>query len=401
MENYTDFVTQVTSAYRHLYDFVQLRTHPLADALIDTSKLTPKERSWELHQLLLDIIDELSLGESSPTNSGEWRRHKLMVMRYVNALEPQQVADQLSISRRQYYREHSLALETLAEILWERRRKVVTMTPTERSEMLQVEMVRLSQNEQRAPVIEVLESVLALLRKLMDDNAIHARLFFPLRLPVVAISRSVLRQVLMSILGTLAKEMQEAVFEFSTDLSPSELTLAIKIVSTGQIPAWEGTEWYMTVHDMLAINQGSLTVKSEHSGIWTFALTLPLSREHTILAIDDNIDMLALYERYLTPHGYRVLTAQTADVAFDFVRLTQPFAILLDLMMPDHDGWELLQSLVTQAATTHIQVIVCSVLNQRDLALRLGASGFIQKPVTEQSLLSVLSDLQQSPEYGR
>ncbi len=401
MGNYMDFVAQVTSAYRHLYDFVQLRTHPLADALIDTSKLTPKERSWELHQLLLGVIDELSLGDSSPINSGEWRRHKLMVMRYINALEPQQVADQLSISRRQYYREHTLAIETLAEILWERRRKVATTPPSGRAEMVQIEVARLSQNEQSAAVIEVVDAVLGLLRNLMHDNAICTQVNFPPRLPVVGISRSLLRQVLMSILGTLAKEMHDALFEFSAHLSPSELTLLIDIGSNVQIPAWEGTEWFTTVHEMLAVNQGNLIVKSERSGVCTFALTLSISREHTILAIDDNIDMLALYERYLTPHGYRVLTAQTADVAFDFVRLTQPFAILLDLMMPDHDGWELLQSLVSQAATAHIQVIVCSVLNQRDLALRLGAAGFIQKPITEQSLLSVLSDLQQSLQYGR
>ena len=401
MENFTDFVAQVTSAYRHLYDFVQLRTHPLADLLLDTSALSPKERSWELHQLLLKVIDELSLGDSSPTNSGEWRRHKLMVMRYVNALEPQQVADRLAISRRQYYREHTLALEALAQILWERRCKVALQSPTGRAEMVQIEVARLSQSQQSAAVVEVVDAVLGLLHNLMVDNAIRTKLNFPPRLPIVDISRSLLRQILMSILGTLSKEMYDALLEFSAHLSPLDLTLAIDVIPTGQLPIWEGTEWFTTACEMLAVDHGNLTVKSGPSGMWTFALTLPISREHTILAIDDNADMLALYERYLTPHGYRVLTAQTSEVAHDFVRLTQPFAVLLDLMMPDHDGWELLQSFVSQVATAHIQVVVCSVLNQRELALRLGAAGFIQKPITEQSLLSVLTDLQQNLEYGR
>ncbi len=399
MDNPTDFVALVTSAYQHLYDFVQLRTDPLVDVLIDGAELTSKERSWRLHRLLLDVIEELSPGDSAPVNSREWRRHKLMVLRYVNALDPQQVADRLAISRRQYYREHATALEDVAAILWERQRDVTAPVLTGRAQMLQVEVARLSQNEQRADVIEVVDAVLALLRRLLDENAIRTRLNFPPRLPVVGISRSLLRQVLMGLLGTLAKEMREAIFDFSAQLTPSQMALTLEVVSADPPPAWADEDWFVTVREMLLVNQGDIVITPGRGGAWTFALRLPLSREHTILAIDDNADVLALYDRYLTPHGYRVLTAQTAEVAHELVRQARPFALLLDLMMPDHDGWELLQGFVSPSATAHIPVIVCSVLKQRDLALALGAAGFIEKPITEQVLLSVLVDLRRSLEH--
>ena len=63
-------------------------------------------------------------------------------------------------------------------------------------------------------------------------------------------------------------------------------------------------------------------------------------------------------------------------------------------MMPDQDGWDVLQILSTQPNTSHIPVIVCSVLRQEDLALSLGASAFLLKPITRHDLLSRLEELQ-------
>lgn len=380
----------VNSAYQHLYDFAQLRTHPLGDVLIG-GELSSKERSWQLHRLLIEVIEELSPGSSTPLYTREWRRHKLMVMRYVNALNPQQVAEQLAISRRQYYREHALALEAIAEILWQGGSQVPS--ESNREALFRSEVVRIAQNEQRADVIEVVAAVIALLQKLMDENAITVCLNLPPRLPVVSAARSLLRQVVMGLLGYLVNTVHDATFDFSVSLTHSELILRLNVTSTG-LPRWhDGDEWLVSLRDMLTVNEARIALVSLGEDTALFELTLPVSREHTVLAVDDNADMLALFERYLIPHGYRVLTAQNADTALELVRHTQPFVLLLDLMMPDQDGWELLQTLVTQAATRDVPVIVCSVLKQKDLALALGAFGFIEKPITERILIDSLEEL--------
>ena len=57
MDSRSDFVALVSSAYQHLYDFVQLRTQALGDLLL-VSELSSKERSWQLHRLLIDVIDD-------------------------------------------------------------------------------------------------------------------------------------------------------------------------------------------------------------------------------------------------------------------------------------------------------------------------------------------------------
>src|SRR5215510_12622612 len=113
-----EFSDQLAQAYHHLYDLVKLRTHPLTGLLIDDPSLTPKERSWQFHRLLIDLIDELAPAQNAPIHSREWRSHRIMMRRYVDALTPRQVAEELSLSRRQYFREQASALESAADVLW-------------------------------------------------------------------------------------------------------------------------------------------------------------------------------------------------------------------------------------------------------------------------------------------
>jgi CheY-like chemotaxis protein len=71
----------------------------------------------------------------------------------------------------------------------------------------------------------------------------------------------------------------------------------------------------------------------------------------------------------------------------------QPIAVLVDLMMPGQDGWDLLRALSQRDDTRRLPVIVCSVLQQRELALALGATAYITKPVNSVALVSLLRDI--------
>ncbi len=126
-----------------------------------------------------------------------------------------------------------------------------------------------------------------------------------------------------------------------------------------------------------------------------FDVQLPAGPERTVLVVDDNEDVLELFRRYLSPHHYHVVTAQTAEDALALARRLQPYAITLDLMLPDQDGWDMLQVLLNQPDTGHIPIIVCTVLKQKELALSLGATAFLEKPVSESALLSALEALEE------
>src|SRR5262249_17505864 len=124
-----------------------------------------------------------------------------------------------------------------------------------------------------------------------------------------------------------------------------------------------------------------------------FDVLLPVRSRRTVLVVDDNVDVLELFERYLGLHDFQPVTVRTADEALAQARRLKPYAITLDLMMPDQDGWDLLQAFLNRPETQHIPIIVCSVLRQKELALSLGATAFLEKPISEQALLSVLNAL--------
>jgi len=130
------------------------------------------------------------------------------------------------------------------------------------------------------------------------------------------------------------------------------------------------------------------TLSGETQPLW---LWLPYHAETVVLVVDDNEELFALFQRYAGDHPYQLIHAQSVDQALQLVQSNPPDVITLDLMMPNRDGWELLQTLRADPTTTHIPVIVCSVLEDPDLALSLGAQMYLKKPVGADDLLQALA----------
>ncbi|HLF01425.1 MAG TPA: response regulator, partial [Anaerolineales bacterium] len=74
-------------------------------------------------------------------------------------------------------------------------------------------------------------------------------------------------------------------------------------------------------------------------------------------------------------------------------RALRPDIVLLDVLMPHHDGWQVLSELKDHPDTHDIPVIVCSILTEREKALRLGATDYLIKPILDVDLVSALSRL--------
>jgi len=77
----------------------------------------------------------------------------------------------------------------------------------------------------------------------------------------------------------------------------------------------------------------------------------------------------------------------------DALAAMTPDLILLDVLMPQQDGWRLLQGLKTQEDTATIPVVICSVLGQSDLATALGAAAVVQKPISEEVLVATVGQI--------
>jgi len=130
-----------------------------------------------------------------------------------------------------------------------------------------------------------------------------------------------------------------------------------------------------------------------HPHVLTVTLVLSVARQVPVLMIDDNADTLQLFERYLSQSRYRFIGVRDPGQALDLIEELAPQVVLLDVMLPGVDGWELLGRLREHPRTRAVPVLVCTILPQEQLALTLGAAAFIRKPVSREGLLAALDPL--------
>lgn len=114
---------------------------------------------------------------------------------------------------------------------------------------------------------------------------------------------------------------------------------------------------------------------------------IPLKTSQTILVVDDDSAAVSLLSQPLTQAGFKVVSTNDPRQALDLARRHQPFLITLDLIMPEMDGWEVLQALKTDSQVQDIPVVIISVSEDLQTGLALGAVGYLTKPVDSSRLL--------------
>jgi CheY-like chemotaxis protein len=110
----------------------------------------------------------------------------------------------------------------------------------------------------------------------------------------------------------------------------------------------------------------------------------------TILIVDDESAMRDALISELAAEGYSVIAAGGGKEGLRLARDVKPDAIILDVIMPDLDGWTVLRSLKQDDATCDIPVILATVLGDREMGLALGATEHLTKPIDGEALIRVL-----------
>lgn len=387
----SEFYDLVIKAYHSLYDFAYLKNHPLNKFLIEDNTLQLKERGWQMHNLLLETLEDLRPADVAPSLSKEWRWYRLVTLRYVEVLQPQAVADQLSISRRQYYREHATAMEKVAELLWERCHFEAS---SNYGEAMKSELMRMSQHDPYAELYEVIRRALLTLEKLFYDKHLTTEMMLSAEIPVASVGHHLLRQVILGLLGIIAENTTSNHVKFSSHIADNAAHALIHL-QTPCLVDREAIEAQLSVfREMLHVAQADVALLLDETAQFIgFELVLPIDYDVTVVVVDDNEDALALYKRFLTPHRYQVVSTTNANEVLSLVLRTYPDVIILDLMMPNQDGWDLLQLFSNHPETATIPIVICSVLKQQQLALSLGAKAFLEKPFNESALLATLSEV--------
>jgi CheY-like chemotaxis protein len=111
--------------------------------------------------------------------------------------------------------------------------------------------------------------------------------------------------------------------------------------------------------------------------------------QETILVIDDDPSVRDLMSRFLTKLDFHVVAAANGEEGFRLAKQIRPLLITLDVVMPECDGWTLLNRLKSDSELAEIPVIMVTVVDNEARGLGLGASNYLIKPV-ERDRLAVL-----------
>ncbi|MBI2941678.1 MAG: response regulator, partial [Chloroflexi bacterium] len=417
------FSRYIQEVLPRLHDRSFLVSHPLA-RLLSPSGLPPYADA--LRRRLLDAIEGVKPSQPGPTHQASWRRYHQLRLRYVDGKGFLETAKELGISPRQASRDHWQAIQAVAVLLWsqyavasaigdqrvvaeDRDEAVTTGDPVDSGlePGLERELRHLiaagTGVEAPTDVEETVRGAAAILEPLAASRGVALEVSFPDTLSPVVVGRTLLRQALINIISFCIKRNAQARVTISGADTSRGVIVRLQVrprqrngpVSGSTTDVSSDLETLLAVGRRLLAEQGGVVeLGMESSGEPAVSLLLPSAQLLSVLVVDDNPDIIRLFRRYLADArngtGYRLIQASTGEGAVELALEMKPDVIILDVMMPSQDGWEILQRLRGHEGTRRIPVVVCSILPEKDLALSLGVQDFLLKPVTRSGLLAVL-----------
>lgn len=341
-------------------------------------------------------LESLKPTPDMPPSARARRIYEVLSCRYLQALTQEATAERLGITARHLRREQREAVLVLARRLIERQdhrarsggqaRESTTGLPALREQVRQ-ELAALEQSapDSVADVGEAVRAAVALERTRTARLGISVTVAdIPERLAVAA-HPSMLRQVLVMALGLLATQAAGGAIAIQArrEGNQAALTLRARPVAQGADPDT------CLLSEMLAAQDGTLEVTHSDDAL-SARIILPTADDVTVLVVDDNQDLVHFYRRYTAGTRYRIVHVPAGKNAMAAIETSSPGVIVLDVMLPDMDGWELLAHLYEHPTTRAIPVVVCSVIREEELALELGAVVYVPKPVHRGDLLAAL-----------
>ncbi|MHB0878976.1 MAG: ATP-binding response regulator [Anaerolineae bacterium] len=395
-----EFVAQVTEALRHLYEPSALVRSPLAARLLPPDPSADR-RARLLRALLLETVESLNPGPRVPFRSLSARSYQALHLHYVQGHTVEDVGRLLALSLRQAYRDIRKGESDLATLLWQRRQP----EPQARQPGLESSPNRTVQQEvERLPLHPADVSLLRAIEQAAEPLAVlaaRAGVDLSVRLPgdySVRVDLDALRQCLTAFLSCAVQACEPGRGQIAVTAAAGtgrDTTVTVDLVSRPlRAGGLEGLVHLVTLAHTLADALGGVVdddTAGRSEAHWR--LRLPLSRPNSVMVIDDNEGMPALFRRYLSDSGYTVVGVQNAHEGLLLAQERPPSAIVLDIIMPGTDGWAVLAQLKANPVTADVPVIVCSVFNDPGLAGSLGAAACLCKPVSQATLLRVLDEV--------
>lgn len=423
------FLKLLRADLNHLYDADHLRQSPLLDLFGLSSRF---DAPFALQGMLIAAIEGLRPAKSDPAASHYWRIYQILNIRYIQQAGQEEVATQFGMSVRHARREQQAALEFLGAKLWNefhltQEKPLAEITAgsggrnkpedasredalrgdalredASREDALREDAVQMiSENELTwlkaeglaAPVdfSLLLPQILDLVEPLARQIGVSISLREEIVLPLLAVRWVVLRQAMINLITLAIQVASDRLVEIDAQMQGDFLHVQVssQIGDSFDRRFEEQQASLDLIRRMIEIFHGQMWVEISPP-LFHAHLLLPAVKAIKVLVVDDNPDFLQLMQRFTENTRYQLTGIQDPAAALSTARQEQPDIIVLDVMMPDIDGWQVLRELKQDDLANKARIVVCTVFAQKDLGFSLGADDFAQKPISQESLLAAL-----------
>jgi len=381
-------VEAIHEALESLYSNVELAGCRLA-ASFPAPDITVVRRAQMLRNLLMDAIEALRPQRPASPQALAARSYQVLSLRYVSGLSVEQIAERIALGERQVYRDLRRAEDDLAQILASRL-TAARRTHEPIQSNIQQEMAALSSAAQIVDLSESLQRALTTVRPLATARGIQLDMHVPPQSIPVQATPGLLGQLLVQVFSATIQATKGEVW--SVELTQDEGMASVRALFPCPDPM-PCQDLLVTVRAMAEAIGGACEVTRAARGYGAVVVRLPVVQPRRVLIIEDNPGVCELYRRTLQDSDWQPTIISDPRAAVESASALQPAAIIMDILMPEMEGWSILQALQVNPGTAKIPVIVCSVIDDSSLALALGAAHSIKKPVSRLELLQVLEQV--------
>jgi len=356
---------------------------------------------------IIQAVGDLKPADETPTNSRARRDYDILDYRFLQKLTQEETAERLYMSVRSMRRAQRAATHTLARLLWESglaRGPSGAETPGYGADdpgsngadrqraswhaQVKEELASLQKGTPSAvaDVAETIKRAVELEQVLVSAHGIG---FDVGQVPsglLAAIHPAVLREILVMSLGSLARYAPGGDIHIETAVHEEQVHISLRCRGARHRERPD----IALISEILNAQGGTVQIMLGNDEHVECRMTVPAAGHVTVVVVDDNVDLVHFYRRCTVGTRYRIVQAEHGQRSVEIIQAKHPDVIVLDIMLPDVDGWELLNGLQKHPATRHVPVIICSIVMQRELAMALGASFYLPKPVERRDFIEAL-----------
>jgi len=403
METWDQFLQELADALPHLHD----PDYRPPELLYTVTGCDPRDGPAPVLSTIIGVIESLAPAADVPPRDRARRIYACLHARFVQHLTQDETAELLDMSPRHLRRAQREATYVLARQLWEHSLArdagvsragdaasassasttvAASQAPDWRAQ-LRADLASLQQATPGtiAQVEPTIGDVVNLEKVLVARHGLRLRAGQVHPGLTADVHPSALRQVLVMSISRLAGEM--AAGEIVLDAEPAGEHVRIT-VSAAPWPSRDLPDG-AAIAEVMAMLGGSAEGGQQGERAY-YALRLPAAGRVTVLVVDDNQDLVHFYRRCVAGTRYHIVHTGQGQNVLDMISELAPDVLVLDVMLPDIDGWKLLAQLHEHPDARHIPIIVCSVIREEALALALGAALYLPKPVMPREFTQAL-----------